>query len=99
MIPVPDTTHEDMIWGSIEHLPEEKDIPKEFEKNYNEWNKLISKWFFLGLGEKDVGQLKPKEGVDKNKALAVIKSILNSWDPSQEHKMSGCAYLMSEWFI
>ena len=100
MIPVPETNGLDMALGNISHLPAWELIPKEFKdrNRHTPWNDFISKWFFVGLKPEDVSTLKPKEGIDKNKALAAIKAILASWDPKHEHKEAGAAYLMSEWF-
>jgi hypothetical protein len=78
-------------------LPPYSDIPEEFQNmnNRTKWNKLISDWFYVGLNSLD---LKPKESIDVNGAIRHIKAILASWEPKHEHKMAGCAYLMSLWF-
>jgi hypothetical protein len=78
-------------------LPKYEDIPKEY-KNMNDttkWNKLVLDWFYCGLKSL---KLKPKVGVDTNKAMAHIKAIMASWEPKHEHKIAGCAYLLSQWF-
>jgi hypothetical protein len=78
-------------------MPKYEDIPREF-KNCNrpsKWNRLVSAMFFSGLKKLD---LKPKPGVDKNKALCHIRYILGSWEPKHEHKEAGAAFLFNEWF-
>lgn len=100
MIPVPDMNVLDCAFGNIKHLPKWETIPDKY-KNLNGltcWNKFVSDWFFGGLKKEDIDALKPKEGIDKTKALSAIKSILCSFEPKQEHKEAGTAYLMSEWF-
>ena len=100
MIPVPDINQLDMAFGNIKHIPKWEDIPEQY-RNMNgltKWDKFISNWFFKGLSLDDIKALKPKQGVDKDKALMAIRSILASFEPKHEHKEAGAAYLMSEWF-
>lgn len=78
-------------------MPAYKDIPEEF-KNWNrptKWNKLVSAIFFGGLKKLE---LRPKPGVDQEKAFRHIRYIMGSWEPKHEHKEAGCAFLFSEWF-
>lgn len=78
-------------------MPSYDEIPKEF-KNWNnqtKWNRLFNDWFFGGLSKLE---LKPKEGVDQNKALRHIKAIMGSFEPKHEHKEAAVAFLFSEWF-
>ena len=98
MIKPKDVKDIDIAFGSIEGLlPPYDKIPKEFQhgKN-NKWNKVVSQWFFMGLPQGTA--FIPKKDIDKNKALRHIKAILSSFEPSTEHKESGCAYLLSLWF-
>ncbi len=76
-------------------LPARKTIPAEFWKDGNRWHKVASDWFFFGLAK---STWKPKPGVDKNKALRAITATLGDFGPEHNHKIAGCAYLLSEWF-
>lgn len=76
-------------------LPKMEDIPEEFKKENTKWNKVVSDWFYNGL---KVSKWSPKEGVDLNEAVRHIQAILGSFEPKHEHKMAGCAYLLSEFF-
>lgn len=97
MIPVPELTKVQEIYGNIDYLPLWDDIPKEFKdfNSKNQWLKAQNDWFYNGIR---MEQLVAKEGVDKNKALRALMAIQGSYKPSHEHKMAGVAYLMSEWF-
>lgn len=78
-------------------LPKYEEIPDEF-KNMNsrtKWNKMVDDWFYCGL--KNL-RLKPKAGVDTEKALKHIRAVMASFEPKHEHKIAGCAYLLSKWF-
>ncbi len=77
-------------------LPDRKDIPDEFERDYNVWHKFISEWFFLGLEEGY--KIVPKEGIDLNLAMRHIVAVMKSFQPKHEHKEGGLAYLCSMWF-
>ena len=39
------------------------------------------------------------KGVDFKQAHAHISVILGSFEPKHEHKIAGCAYLESMWFV
>jgi hypothetical protein len=96
--PIPEITGADRVFGKVDHLPPYAEIPKEF-KDWNDeskWNVIISRWFFQGL-PKDT-RFYPKPGVDPKAALAAIGAIMASFAPKHEHKVAGCAYLLSEWF-
>jgi len=78
-------------------MPDYKDIPEEFtdHNNRGKWGKLVTQMFFVGLKKLE---LKPRPGVDKDKALRHIRYILGSWEPKHEHKEAGAAFLFNEWF-
>lgn len=79
-------------------LPPWKEIPDEF-KNFNRptpQGEIVSRWFFKGLPKGT--QFIPVEGVDEKKALRHIQCCMGSWEPKHEHKVAGCAYLLSIWF-
>lgn len=87
----------DIAWGGdIEKLlPSYNKVPEEFKNGNSKWNTVINDWFYSGL--KDCNW-QPKEGIDTKEAIRHIKAILSSWKPKHEHKMAGCAYLLSEFF-
>lgn len=75
-------------------LPPYDSIPKEFKGNHP-WCTWQREWFYNGLKN---GFPKPKEGIDVGQAMAHLKAIQCSFDPSHEHKEAGVAYLASLWF-
>lgn len=95
MIEIPTLTRLDAAFGNIDHLPPYDKIPPEFKSKDNDYNKIVSYAFFHGLHQ---SILKPREGVDVDKARFALQAIMRSWDPQHEHKIAGAAYLMSEWF-
>ncbi len=79
-------------------LPERAEIPKEFWDEQNPYNKFTSLVFFEGSKE---NPLIPKSGIsdqDKKKAMLWWKALLQSFEPEHNHKIAGCAYLLSLWF-
>jgi hypothetical protein len=98
MLPVPTLTDADLAFGSIAHLPAWADIPEAFRRNSGaayRWCEFVSTWFFAGT---NTALLTPKPGVDKTAALRAVRGILGSFEPKHEHKIAGCAFLLSEWF-
>jgi hypothetical protein len=83
--------------GSVSHLmPKLEEIPEEFKQfRGTKWNAIFNDWFFSGLKNM---KATPKDGIDINKALRHIKTIMESWEPKHEHKGAAVAYLMSLWF-
>ncbi|MCY8577536.1 hypothetical protein MOD24_16960 [Bacillus haynesii] len=81
--------------GSVDLLPKMNDIPHEFKYERNEWTNAIWEWFYEG---KRPENLSPKPGIDSEEALRHIKAALRSFEPKHEHKMAGCAYLLSQFF-
>ncbi|QCJ72202.1 hypothetical protein MNY66_16385 (plasmid) [Moellerella wisconsensis] len=76
-------------------LPKWDLIPDEFKHSKNPWVAFVERWFYQGLECPPAA----KEGVDLKYALAHIMVILKSFDPKQERKIAGCAYLASLWFV
>lgn len=76
------------------YLPEYATLPEEF-KRPNKWESVISTWFYEGLKG---ATFVPRDGINKTDALKHIGYCLGSWEPKHEHKMAGCAYLLSKWF-
>ena len=77
-------------------MPPYAAIPREFRHGTtNKWNRLFNDMFFSGLTKLE---LKPKQGIDKDRAWRHIRTICGSWDPKHEHKEAAVAYLLSQWF-
>lgn len=76
-------------------LPKWDDIPDEFKRSSNPWARAVSHWFFRGMKG---AVFVTKEGVDKVKALRHLQTCMGSFEPKHEHKVAGCAYLLSQWF-
>lgn len=79
-------------------LPETSDIPEEFHflNRSNSWIELVGRWFFQGL-PKDV-QFYAREGISAEDAYRHVRACLGSFEPKHEHKVAGCAYLLSVFF-
>jgi len=98
MFPIPETKKVDLAFGvDMNKVPRYEDIPEEFKRSSsnNKWCKLFSAWFYCGLKSLE---LTPKPGVDKDKALKFIRSIMASFAPQHEHKEAACAFLFNEYF-
>lgn len=76
-------------------IPNYKDLPKEYTDGWTKWHGLVSAMFFTGLKKLE---LKPRLGVDKDKAIRHIRYVLGSFEPKHEHKTAGVAWLFNEWF-
>jgi len=81
--------------NGLKLLPAEADIPRAFFEDENAFRQIARAWFCTGITG---AAFVPKEGIDKQRAIAHLSAVLRSFDPSHEHKMAGVAYLMSEWF-
>jgi hypothetical protein len=97
--PIPDISVIDVAFPAraMEWLPAWTEIPEEL-RNPNarsKWHRLFNDAFFFGLSDL---ALVPKEGVDPQKAWSVIRACMGSFAPKHEHKESGVAFLLSEWF-
>lgn len=98
-IEIPSLTDPDVIFGNIKHLPKYDTLPEDFKhRSGNRYVDFVSKWFSNGCTKEDIDLLTAKSGIDKNKALRAIKSVLASFEPKHEHKEAGAAYLLSQWF-
>lgn len=105
MLEIPELTGADVAFGNVKHMPRYDKIPEEFKRyNGNAYVTAVSKWFFKGAKVSPQGLLvdgvkfTPKEGVDQTKALAAIRAVLGSFEPSHEHKEAACAFMLAEWF-
>jgi hypothetical protein len=85
--------------GDVRHLmpsrEECEDALRAIGKQGREWRGFQSRWFFEGV---DVSGMKPRKGVDKEKALRHLGAIQGSFEPKHEHKEAAVAYLASLWF-
>lgn len=83
--------------AQVAHLmPAYDEIPKEFKQWHgNKWADLVAAWFFSGI---EITEKRPKDGIEADKALRHVGTILRSFEPKHEHKEAACAYLLSLWF-
>lgn len=77
-------------------LPKREDIPAEFWRDSHPWAALMERWFFEGLPG---SFLRAREGIPWKRAVAHLAAVMRSFDPSHKHKIAGCAYLCSRWFL
>jgi hypothetical protein len=108
MLPIPEITNLDIAFGNIRHMPKREDLPEEYRRDWHRdsqpFCKAVSSWFYDGAKsipngvEIDGVKFVAKTGVDAQKALAAIKAALGSFEPSHEHKIGGCGFMLSEWF-
>lgn len=87
----------DVTFGgrSEELLPPIDVIPSEFWEGSTKWNKLASDIFY---GRELKGELQEKVGIDVHFAARHIRAVLASFQPKHEHKMAGCAFLLSQFY-
>ena len=97
MTPAENITNLDLAFpASVGHLlPPWADIPNQFKPNGGKHGRLINEWFFSGIKLKAV-QMKP--GIDQAMATRHLKCIMGSYELKHEHKVSGVAYLIEQWF-
>lgn len=91
-------TNLSLVFGGnmVDLLPKMEAIPEEFKRhNGTEWNRIFSKWFFVGLPKGT--EFEYKECIDGEMAMRHMLAIMKSWEPKLEHKEAGVAYLMSQW--
>lgn len=97
IVPIPVTDVDLAFGGRIDVLlPAMKDIPEAFINGGTVWNRAIERMFYDGP---EGIAVEPKEGVSPREALRHIAAVLVSFQPKHEHKLAGCAYLMSEFFL
>jgi anaerobic selenocysteine-containing dehydrogenase len=96
-VDIPKVTDAEIAFGTTKHLPEEKDIPKEFTDETSTWNTLFDKLFY-GHKDSDKIEMYPKIGVNPVAAMRLIKAHMVSFEPKHEHKRAACSYLFSKYF-
>jgi len=95
MFPIHDVSDVDLAFpANVRHLMPDYETA-EARKVDPRWNRLAQDWFFSGLTKLD---LKPRNGVDADRALRHIRAVLGSFQPKHEHKMASIAFLLEEWF-
>lgn len=84
--------------GIMQLLPKWEEIPEDFRNERGEakkWVKILGDWFFAGIKLTNVVM---KNDIEKKFAIRHIGCVMHSWEPKHEHKIAGCAYLLSLWF-
>jgi hypothetical protein len=85
--------------GSVRHLmPPREDCEaalKAMPDGGRGWRQFQSQWFFEGISKNAV---KPKTGIDADRAFRHLATIQGSYEPEHEHKEAAVAYLASLWF-
>ena len=76
-------------------MPDKANIPEDIIQGRSKWCRVTRDWFFSGLRD---AKWKPKKGIDEEKALRHVGTILGSWEPKHEDKEAAVAYLLSLWF-
>lgn len=101
MLPQEVSDTEIAFGGDIEKLlPNMDDIPQEFHDAFhngnNKWVRFVSDIFYGQNGEK--WEIDTKDDIDVHLAARHIMAILHSFQPKHEHKIAGCAYLLSQFY-
>jgi hypothetical protein len=78
-----------------ELLPDYYTLPEVFFHELSPYSRYIADLFY---GKRVTSEFIAKDGIDSNAAWRHISYCLRSWVPKHEHKMAGCAYLLSLWF-
>jgi hypothetical protein len=89
----------DVAHGTTRFLPLWKDIPKEFKRGVPEgtiYNRIVDRWY--------TGDALPEAGLSFNPGFTAdaklvkrfIMAHINCFASEYEHKMAGCAYLLSQ---
>jgi hypothetical protein len=76
------------------YLPLEEDIPKDFWKSSNRFNKMSEAIFF---GDATNWEFRIEKGIKLKLLYPHITACLMSSEPKHEHKIAGIAYLLSLW--
>ena len=96
---MPHVSRLDLAFGNVNHLPPMSEIPDRFTRSNDPYVKFIFEWFFSGRNPEDMARLTEKPGVDRYMAICAIRAALASFKPRHGHKVAGCAFLLSEWFV
>jgi hypothetical protein len=97
MFPVHDFTDVDVAFPArvVQFMPAYKDIPDEFRTGNHKYAQFFHDSFYFGLSKLE---MKPRPGVDPEKAFKHIRCVMGSFEPAHEHKEASVAFLVNEWF-
>ena len=100
-LPNPHVDRLTMIMGAQscrDLLPRMEEIPDEFKDRYArlKWNQLVYDWFHSGM---EMIAITVKPHINREAAFRHLGAVLGSFEPKHKHKMAGCAYLASKWFL
>jgi len=92
-----DATHaKEVSYGTTRCLPLFNEIPEEFHDTKNIYNRMIDSWYIGEPLPKGEVKFKPGFREDGQALKAFINAHINSFSPSYERKIAGCAYLLSQ---
>lgn len=86
-------TDADVTFGTVKLLPAWELIPSEFKAQKGLYAKLTHALFY-GTEVPDY-EVVVKEGFDQALFSRCVQAHLRSWEPKQQHKMAGVAYMIS----
>jgi hypothetical protein len=93
------TTDLEKAFATTRCLPKWEDIPEEFKKELYTgtlYNRVIDSWF-CGSALPNAGIVfNPGFEAEPKKVFHFIMAHLRSFEPKHEHKIAGCAYLLSQ---
>lgn len=96
---VDDITDAEVISGTTKSLPDWKNIPKEFRKDiYNGtvYGRIITGWYTGDPIPDAELAFNPGFREDGKAVYRFINAHLKSFQPDHDHKIAGCAYLLSQ---
>lgn len=96
---VPEMTDEEVKNGSAEYLPDLDCIPIDYATHYAMKceNSLMTLMLENGMLPKYIDKIFPREGNNIKSITRAITAIIKSTEVTYEHKIYGCAYLLSKW--
>lgn len=93
------TNRGETLWGTIRCLPKEAEIPDRFTAEiygFTPYNQIVAAWYSGDpIPEFEVSfnpGFKPDGKALKNFIMAHLQTLI----PEHEHKIAGCAYLLSQ---
>ena len=89
--------------AKLYQYPQYDSIPLDFRLRSDFWSDCAQRIFHSGASLEDLGiEYNTPEGVDSKvfwmSVKAAMRALLQSWDPSHDHKIATVAWCMSEWF-
>ena len=97
VVSIPEVSDVDIAFPARgdEFTPPWDEIPDEFKKGQTPEVNLFSDLFY---GQPSSVTLEPREGVDREKAIRVLRVVMGTYGTKHEHKEAGWAYLVRQWF-